>query len=242
MEPAKLDNDSTRTRKQRRALQALLFIVILVALFAAARLEVVTTSIQSALDWIENQGVLGAVVFVVVYVAATIIAVPGSLLSLGAGAAYGFWLGFALVSLASTLGATAAFLIARYVARGWVAHRIETNPRFRALDEGVAAEGWKLVLLTRLSPFFPFNLQNYGYGLTRIPVTHYVLASWIGMMPGTMMIVYFGHAVGSVAKGREHTSAEWTVLALGLVATIAVAVVAARIARRALARANTVTP
>jgi uncharacterized membrane protein YdjX (TVP38/TMEM64 family) len=241
MEPAKLEKKSAPSSIPRRAFQALLVFVALVVLVTVARSDAVTESIQSALDWIEGQGLLGAVVFVAVYIAATIVAVPGSLLSLGAGAAYGFWPGFALVSLASTLGATAAFLIARYVARGWVARRIADNPRFRALDDGVAAEGWKLVLLTRLSPIFPFNLQNYGYGLTQIPAMHYVLASWIGMMPGTMMIVYVGHAVGSVAKGRERTSAEWTVLALGLVATIAVAIVAARIARRALARTSTET-
>jgi len=204
------------------------------AIVVLARAEGAADQLRSAIDWIAGRGALGIVVFVALYVAATVLAFPASLLTLGAGAVYGPWLGFAVVSIASTLGATAAFLIARYVARDWVARRVSANPRFRALDEGVAAEGWKLVLLTRLSPVFPFNLQNFGYGLTRVPALHYAVASWIGMMPGTMMYVYLGHAAGSVAAGGERSPAQWALLALGLAATIAVAIVAARIALRAL--------
>jgi len=184
---------------------------------------------------------MGAAVFVALYVAATILAFPASLLTLGAGAVYGFWIGFALVSLSSTLGATAAFLIARYAARDWVAARISGNARFQALDQGVAAEGWTLVLLTRLSPLFPFNLQNYGYGLTRVPAIHYAIASWIGMIPGTMMYVYLGHAAGSIAAARGErgrSPGEWALLVLGLAATIGVTIVATRIARRALAKVS----
>lgn len=217
-------------------MRAALLLAVIAALVFVARNPAAIEFIRSALAWIGDRGLLGIVVFVALYVAATVLAVPASLLTLGAGAVYGPWLGFAVVSVASTLGATAAFLVARYVARDWVAQRVSANPRFRALDEGVAAEGWKLVLLTRLSPVFPFNLQNFGYGLTRVPALHYAVASWIGMMPGTMMYVYLGHAAGSVAAGGERSPAQWALLALGLAATIAVAIVAARIALRALRR------
>jgi uncharacterized membrane protein YdjX (TVP38/TMEM64 family) len=193
----------------------------------------------AAMDWIESQGAAGAIAFIALYVLATVLAFPASLLTLGAGAVYGLGLGSPLVSLASTLGATAAFLVARYAARGWVARHMENNPKFRALDDGVAEEGWKIVFLTRLSPAFPFNLQNFGYGLTRIPTWHYVAASWVGMMPGTLMYVYLGHAAGSVAEESARTGsrtpAQWAVLSLGLAATAAVALLVARIARRKLA-------
>lgn len=217
----------------RRIARLAVLAAVAAAIFAIARTEDAADRLRSAMDWIAAQGAVGVVVFVALYVAATVLALPGSLLTAGAGAVYGLWLGFAVVSLASTLGATAAFLVARYVARAWIARRVAENDRFRRLDEGVAAEGWKLVLLTRLAPF-PYNVQNFAYGVTRIPARHYILATWLGMMPGTFMIVYFGHAAGTVATGEARTPVEWTLLALGAAATIAVAIVAARIALRAL--------
>jgi uncharacterized membrane protein YdjX (TVP38/TMEM64 family) len=163
---------------------------------------------------------------------------PGWILTLGAGVVYGLTKGSILVSISATLGATAAFLVGRYLAREWVAARIEGNPRFRAIDEAVAREGWKIVLLTRLSPAFPFNLLNYAFGLTRVSLRHYALASWIGMMPGTLMYVYLGSLAGdlaSVGAGRgSRTPAEWALYAVGLLATVAVTVYVTRIARGAL--------
>ncbi|HSW50743.1 MAG TPA: VTT domain-containing protein, partial [Bryobacteraceae bacterium] len=108
------------------------------------------------------------------------------------------------------------------------------------VDNAVAAEGWKIVGLTRLSPVFPFNLLNYAFGLTRVSLRDYVVASWIGMIPGTVMYVYLGSLAGSLAElglkegGRARTQAEWALYAVGLVATVAVTVVITRIARRAL--------
>jgi uncharacterized membrane protein YdjX (TVP38/TMEM64 family) len=217
---------------------ALAGLILLGLLAASAGFDLPARSIEM-LDWIESQGAGGAAMFVVFYVAATVFAFPASLLTLGAGAVYGLALGFALVSLGSTVGATLAFLLARYVARDWIARRIAQHPKFKALDEGVAEEGWKIVLLTRLSPAFPFNLQNYGYGLTGIPAMHYVFASWIGMIPGTLMYVYLGHAAGSLAAASstsvERSPAQWSLLALGLLATLAVTVLVTRLARRKLA-------
>jgi uncharacterized membrane protein YdjX (TVP38/TMEM64 family) len=152
-------------------------------------------------------------------------------LTLGAGAYFGLAWGTLYVSIASTLGATAAFLIGRYLARAWVSRQIEGNAKFEAIDDAVEKEGWRLVALTRLSPAFPFNLLNYAYGLTKVPLLSYVLASWIAMIPGTVMYVY----LGSLAKSPSgRTPAQWALLIIGLAATIAATVLITRSARKAL--------
>ncbi|MGH7316374.1 MAG: TVP38/TMEM64 family protein, partial [Candidatus Rokuibacteriota bacterium] len=126
------------------------------------------------------------------------------------------------------------------LARGWVARRIEGNARFKAIDAAVAREGWKIVGLTRLSPVFPFNLLNYAFGVTRVSLRDYLLASWIGMMPGTVMYVYLGSLAGDLAAlgagRRARTPAEWGFYVVGLLATVAVTVYVTRLARAALAR------
>jgi uncharacterized membrane protein YdjX (TVP38/TMEM64 family) len=143
------------------------------------------------------------------------------------------------VSVASTAGATAAFLVGRYFAREAVARRIEGNPSFRSIDDAVAREGWKMVLLTRLSPVFPFNLLNYAYGLTRVRLAEYVIASWIGMMPATVMFVYIGALSGDLARAASGTGGgsanlRWAFNVCGFAATVAIAVYATRIGTRAL--------
>lgn len=172
------------------------------------------------------------------YVLATVLFLPGWILTLGAGAVFGVIKGSILVSIGATLGATAAFLIGRHLARGWVASKTAGNPRFEAIDAAVAREGWKIVGLTRLSPAFPFNLLNYAFGLTRVSLRDYVLASWIGMMPGTVMYVYLGSLAGDLAtlgSGRaSRTPAEWGLYVVGLLATVGVTVYVTRIARAAL--------
>lgn len=210
----------------------------LLALVILARWADAPAQLRAALDVVAGLGPWGPVLFALLYVLATVLFLPGWILSVGAGAVFGVVKGSILVSISATLGATAAFLVGRYLARNWVAARIEGKPRFRAIDEAVAREGWKIVGLTRLSPIFPFNLLNYAFGLTRVSLRHYVLASWIGMMPGTVLYVYFGSLAGDLASlgaGRAaRTPAEWGLYAVGLVATVAVTVYVTRIARRAL--------
>jgi len=147
---------------------------------------------------------------------------------------FGVAWGSVYVSIGATLGATAAFLVGRYFARAWVTAKIEGSEKFAAIDRAVGDEGWKIVGLTRLSPVFPFTLLNYAFGLTRVRLRDYVLASWIGMLPGTVMYVY----LGSLARAGAHqrTPGEWALYALGLAATVAVTVIITRIARRALAK------
>src|SRR5206468_2150624 len=162
--------------------------------------------------------------------------VPGSVVTLGAGAVFGVVLGSVYVSISATLGATAAFLAGRYLARDAIARKIGKNEKFAAIDRAVADEGWKIVLLTRLSPVLPFILLNYAFGLTRVKLSHYVLASWIGMMPGTVMYVYLGSLVNISSGHRQRTTGEWILYSVGLLATVVVTVFVTRLARKALAK------
>ncbi len=192
--------------------------------------------LASALAWTAAAGPEGWAAFVGLYVLACVALLPGSVLTLGAGAAFGLWKGFLLVSVGSTLGAWASFLAGRYLLRDWVRRRLENVPAFAAVAGAVGHEGWKVVLLTRLSPVLPFNLLNYGYGLTTLGAGEYTLASWIGMMPGTFLYVYLGAAAGEAARvgSRARTSAEWALYAAGLAATAVAAWLVGRAAKRAL--------
>lgn len=195
--------------------------------------------LRESLGWIEQLGAWGQVLFVVIYIVATVLFIPGSALGLGAGALFGVMRGSLLVSLASTIGATCAFLLGRYLTRDWVAKKIEGNASFAAIDRAVAVEGWKIVLLTRLSPVFPFTLLNYAFGLTRVSLCDYVLASSVGMLPGTVMYVYLGSLARAGVADRQRSPAEWAFYVVGLAATLAVVLFVTRIARRALARRTT---
>lgn len=189
---------------------------------------------QNLLERIEQMGAAGPLLFIGLYVVACVLFIPGSALTLGAGAIFGVVKGSIVVSIASTLGATAAFLVGRYLARDWVARKIDRNEKFKAIDQAVAREGWKIVGLTRLSPVFPFTLLNYAYGLTRVSLRDYVLASWIGMLPGTIMYVYLGSLARLGIEANRAGGAQTALKLAGLAATIAVTVYITRIARRAL--------
>lgn len=204
------------------------------ALLAAGRYFHAQDLLRRALDGLSGSGAAGAALFVGLYILACVLLVPGSVLTLGAGAAFGVLKGSALVSIGATLGATAAFLVGRYAARGWVSAKMAGRPKFKAVDEAVAAEGWKIVGLVRLSPVFPFSLMNYAFGITRVSLRDYFFASWIGMLPGTVMYVYLGSLAGQAVGGRARTPAEWALYAVGLAATGAVTVYITKLAKRAL--------
>ncbi len=207
------------------------------AAVAAIWLLPVRPWMESFLDWVDALGFWAPLAVAAFYIVACVFSLPGSVLTIGAGAALGVFRGVIAVSIGSTLGAAAAFLIGRFIARDWVAGKISGRPKFSAIDEAVGREGFKIVLLTRLSPIFPFNLLNYAYGLTRVPFGAYLLASWIGMIPGTIMYVYLG-SVGKVAtRWADMTAAQRILYAGGLIAAVVVAVMATRIARRALREA-----
>jgi uncharacterized membrane protein YdjX (TVP38/TMEM64 family) len=188
--------------------------------------------------WIAGLGPTAPLVFVPSYFVACVFLIPGSILTLGAGFLFGVVRGSIYVSVAATLGANVAFLIGRYAARQWVAAQLASYPKFQAVDEAVAHEGWKIVALTRLSPLFPFNLLNYAFGLTNLRLRDYVVASCAGMQPGTIVYVYIGSLAGDLtcaATGESQRGiVEWALYALGPLATIAVAVYVTRVSTRAL--------
>jgi uncharacterized membrane protein YdjX (TVP38/TMEM64 family) len=194
--------------------------------------------LRNALQSINSLGSVGALAFIVLYIIATVAFLPGSILTLGAGVVFGVVLGSLYVFIGATFGATAAFLVGRYLARGWVAGKIANNKKFAAIDKAVGKEGLKIVLLTRLSPIFPFNLLNYAFGITNVSLKDYFIGS-VGMIPGTIMYVYIGSLAGNLAmigtQGQPtNPTVQWAIRIIGFLATIAVTVYVTRIARKAL--------
>lgn len=229
-----LNNHNKKINLLLKWLSILLIITILVLL---ARhfgiIDSINHFLQNTLIWIDNLGSTGIFAFIFIYIIATILLIPGTVLTLGAGFIFGVVKGSIIVSLASTLGAIAAFLVGRYLIRGWVQKQIETKPKFKAIDSAVAKEGWKIVGLTRLSPLFPFVFLNYAFGVTQVSLKDYLLASWLGMLPGTVMYVYLGY----LPKIATNTSGDYLKLSLniiGLVATVVVTIYVTKIAKRSL--------
>lgn len=221
---------------RRRWLPILATGAAVIVLFAGGR--ELAGVIPGLVRHVESLGTVGLVLFVVGYAIATVAFVPGSLLTMAAGAVFGIFKGTLLVFLGATIGETTAFLIARTVGRDAVARRVRRDARFLVIDRAIAAQGKKIVLLLRLSPVFPFNLLNYTLGLTSISLRDYVIAS-IGILPGTLLYVYTGKVAGDLSAiiagvGPLRGPGYYVVLTIGLAATIAVTVVIARIARRAL--------
>jgi uncharacterized membrane protein YdjX (TVP38/TMEM64 family) len=214
--------------------------LLVAALLLAAWQLPVGEWIRAALDWTAANRRVAWAGFILLYVVATVCFLPGVPLTLAAGAIFGVAAGTALVSAGSTLGATAAFFIGRTAARDWVGRRIAAWPRFRAVDRAVAARGFWVVLLTRLSPAFPFFLLNYAYGVTAVRPRDYVLGSWLGMLPGTLAYVYAGSVaanLGQALAGEARLGPSgWVLLGLGLLATITVTVLVTRLARRQFER------
>ncbi|MCL2924409.1 MAG: TVP38/TMEM64 family protein [Trichodesmium sp. MAG_R04] len=236
-------SDIQQTTKKKLNLSKVIKVLLIlfgvaILLFVGNKFFNAQQLLKNALDWIDTLGPWGPIAFTVTYILATVLFLPGSLLTLGAGFLFGRLSGSIYVSISSTIGATCAFLVGRYLARGWVSKKIAGNEQFKAIDKAVADEGWKIVGLTRLSPIFPFNLLNYAFGLTQVSLRDYFFASWIGMMPGTVMYVYLGSLAGSLAtlgaEGRSRTTAEWVLYVVGLIATVAVTVSVTKIAKKAL--------
>ncbi|MCA9245679.1 MAG: TVP38/TMEM64 family protein [Planctomycetales bacterium] len=191
--------------------------------------------------WSREHRLLGAILFACIYVVACVLFLPGSPITLGAGYAFGVFWGTVAVVLGSVGGATVAFLAGRWLVRDLVEERVGRSTKFAAIDRAVGEHGFKVVLLTRLSPVFPFNLLNYAYGLTRVRLRDYVLASWIGMFPATVMYVYLGSAVRNLADlfrdGAPRNAGQNVLFYVGLAATVIVTIVVTRIAKRTLGEA-----
>jgi uncharacterized membrane protein YdjX (TVP38/TMEM64 family) len=213
--------------------------VIVVALFVATRVLPVGEWLRGFQSWVAGKGVWGGVIYGLAYTVAVLLFVPGSVLTIGAGLVFGLLWGTVIVSVASTAAAALAFLIARYLARDRVEALAKRNKKFRAIDHAIRDKGWRVVSLLRLSPLVPFSVSNYLYGLTPVSFGPYVLASWIAMLPATVLYVWIGAAGKAAADaggGQGKSPMEWALLGAGLVATAVVTVMITRAARRQLAQ------
>jgi len=193
-------------------------------------------------QWVNGLGAWGPAAFIAGYALAVVAFAPASLLTLAGGAIFGVGAGVAYVFAAAVIGSSLAFLISRYLARTAIERRLAGNEKFAAIDRAVGRQGRWIVFLLRLSPAFPFNLLNYALGLTSVRFADYLAAS-VGMLPGTLLYVYSGKAIGDVAAlaggaARERGPSEFALLAIGLLATAVVTALVTRIARRALAEAT----
>lgn len=209
--------------------------LILVVIFAAWLLLPVSEWISQLKTWVDGLGPWGYVIFGLIYVAATLILAPGAPLTIAAGLIFGGW-GFPLVVVSAAIGACLTFLIARYLARDRVKQAIASRPKFKAIDDAVSEDGWKIVALMRLSPAVPFNLQNYFFGVTDVKFWHYALATFFGIMPGTGLYVYFGVLGNAAGSGNSGSTLKWVFLGIGLIATIVVTVLVSKKASEKLAK------
>lgn len=204
-------------------------------------LAMLQQQLVGTLTWIDSLGAIAPIAFILLYIVITVALLPASVVTLGAGVVFGIFKGSLLVFVGAMLGATAAFLVGRYLARGWVANRIANRPKFQAIDTAIGREGRKVIFLLRLSPVFPFNLLNYGLGLSRVSLQDYVLGT-LGILPGTILYVYLGSLVGNLAMlgtgeavpDPQAVMVQWVLRIVGMVATVAVTVYITRIAQQAL--------
>ena len=233
-EPADSAANSPPPRRGRRLLLWVGAGVLVVAIVILWSLLPVSAWLEALRTWIVELGFRGVAIFALIYILGAVVLAPEALLTILAGFAYGFW-GLPIVLVAATIGAAAAFLIARYLARDRVRVAMERRRNLAAIDRAVAEDGWKIVGLLRLSPLVPFNLQNYLFGATGIPFVHFVAATFFGIIPGTALYIYLGVLGGAAGKAGL---VKWALFATGLVATVGVTVLIARKARQKLNEAG----
>ena len=197
--------------------------------------------LHTAVHWMEaiqQAGWLGWFLFIGLYAFACLSFIPGSILTLGAGAIYGFWGGLALVLAGNGLGSVLSLLITRHLFRGWMEERLGHTKQARAVAKAVEHEGWKIVFLTRLSPIMPFSIINYSLGLTRISATRFLLATMLGSVPSSCAYVFVGKLIGNLTRIgpdlRHHRALEWWAWGAGLAVSIAATVYVSVVASRAL--------
>lgn len=221
--------------RKGKTLLPLLVVLALAGLVVAGRMLGLGEKVVLLRDWIDTLGVMGPFVFVAIYIAAVVLAVPGSAMTALAGALFGSVLGVIVVSAGSTVGAALCFLIARFLARKRVAKRLAGNPHFEKLDAMTERHGALMVAVTRLVPIFPFNVLNYGFGLTGIPFATYIMWSWLCMLPGTVLYVVGADTVTrSLAEGRVSPVLLLVLVLAGIIITLLV-----RAARRKIGEEKT---
>lgn len=200
-------------------------------------MEQFTDFLINSIDWMQGNGWLGVLWLIVLYSLTCVFFLPGSVLTVGAGAIYGFWSGVLLITIASCIGAAVSFLISRYVARDWMQRKLGHDARFVALERAVGSEGWKIIMISRISPVVPHSLVSYAAGLTNISFTRFMFASFIGFLPLSAAYAYVGVVLGKAVRHAAdlvpHDTVSWSLYIAGLIATIIVSVWTTRAATKA---------
>jgi uncharacterized membrane protein YdjX (TVP38/TMEM64 family) len=222
----------------RSTVVRILIAVVVLAVLAVAGREIAAL-LPRFVAWVESLGAWGPAAFIAGYSIASVVLAPAFLLTIAAGAIFGVVKGIALVMVGATIGSTLAFLTGRYLARHFVEGLLDRDPRLAAVDRAVERQGLRLVLMLRMSPAVPYTLLNYALGLSRIRLLDFVVGS-IGMLPVVAAYVYSGKLAGdlaSLASGAPPPRGPlyYSVLALGIVSTVAVSVFATRMVRQAIA-------
>jgi uncharacterized membrane protein YdjX (TVP38/TMEM64 family) len=205
----------------------------LIALVVAYKFLPIQEWVIGFQEWVKGYGPLGWLIFIVVYAVTTFMLVPGSILTLAAGAVWGF-VGFPVVIIGATLGSAISFLAARHLFHDKVQEKVADYPKFKAVNDAIGEEGWKVVGLLRLSPALPFSLQNWFLGITPVGFLPAQIATFFGIMPGTMLYVLLGSAGGKAGSG-DMSTAKWVVLGVGILATLIVTVVVTKKAKAKMA-------
>jgi len=220
----------------------IVLVLVVIALSILSAILPIKDWIRSFIGWVQQLGPSGVIVFIAAYALATVLFLPGWIFTVGAGLVYGIVGGTSVALSGAIIGATLAFLIARYLLRKNIEEFANKNPRFKAIDDAVGKNGWKIIGLLRLSPLIPFNLSNYFYGITSVSFAAYVAVSAVGMIPGTLLYAYLGAIgkAGIAGEKTQHSTAQYVLLGVGLIATIAVTILVSRIAKNALKKSGAV--
>ncbi|WP_293086932.1 TVP38/TMEM64 family protein [Okeania sp. SIO3B5] len=218
----------------------MLFLLV-ISLIIGAKYFNLPELLKDKLVWIESLGIWSPIAFIIIYNLATLLLIPALVLTIGGGVIFGAIWGAIYVFFASTLGATIAFIIGRYISHNWIYQQLNQYPKFQAIDRAVIKAGFKIVFLTRLCPLFPFNLLNYAFGVMQVSLKDYILGS-LGMIPGTVMYVYIGSIIGDITligMSQQPTNStvevtKWIINIVGLIATVAITIYLTRLAKNAL--------
>lgn len=224
----------TRQDKKNNGVKLVAAAAVILAVIALMRYfglfqYVSMQNIMNLKAWINGLGAIGPLVYILLFIAACLFFLPGLPVAILGGLAFGPIMGTVWASIGSTAGAALAFLVARYVARDMVEGWAQANPIFKKIDDGVAAQGWRMLMITRLVPVFPFNLQNYAYGLTKIGFATYVLVSWICMLPGAVAFTFMG---GAIVSGEGNLGRTFIYLGIGAVVLVIISLIPGWIKKR----------
>jgi uncharacterized membrane protein YdjX (TVP38/TMEM64 family) len=217
-----------------RYVKAAVVALVILGAFFALRLLPIGAYLTQFQNYVRGAGAIGYVLYALGYGVVALV-FPGSVLTIGAGAIFGVIGGSIVVACGATMAATIAFILARTVLRKRIERTTANNPKFAAVDRAIAREGIKIVFIVRLAAVFPFTIVNYAFGLTGISLGQYVIATAIGILPGTIAFVYIG-AAGAAVATADRTKLIFTTI--GLAIALAVSIFVARIAHAAIRRAG----